>query len=119
MTNSSPRTGGMTPPSHVGAISLATAARMLGGEVSSGRIVCPGPRHSPRDRSLAVRFNADAPGGFVGDDFAANKDNVRQRLGLPNGEPISIEPARRKKGVPSTSGTMQWCLIVKLPVSDL
>ncbi|MCJ2044740.1 toprim domain-containing protein [Methylobacterium sp. J-078] len=67
---------------------LRTMARDLGGEVAGiGQIVCPGPGHSHRDRSLSVRLDARAPGGivvysFAGDDALAAKDYVRQRLGL-------------------------------------
>lgn len=52
-------------------------ARRLGGERSGFQISCPGPGHSPRDRSLSVGF---APNGsFVvhshaGDDFGACRD---------------------------------------------
>jgi putative DNA primase/helicase len=68
-------------------------ARRLGGEVS-GRdaVLCPGPGHSPRDRSLAVKFDATAPDGFViyshaGDDWRVCRDHVRELLGLPRWEP--------------------------------
>jgi putative DNA primase/helicase len=68
-------------------------ARKLGGEVS-GRdtIVCPGPGHSPQDRSLAVKLVPTSPDGFVvyshaGDDWRACRDYVRERLGLPPWEP--------------------------------
>jgi hypothetical protein len=66
---------------------LSSAARMLGGQVSGGQIVCPGPGHSAADRSLSVRFEPDAPDGFVvhsfaGDDAMRCRDHVRSRLGL-------------------------------------
>jgi hypothetical protein len=68
-------------------IDLADATRSLGGEVSSGQVLCPGPNHSMKDRSLSVRFDPEAPGGFVvnsfaGDDALACRDYVRERLGL-------------------------------------
>jgi hypothetical protein len=63
-------------------------AHRLGGEVS-GRdtILCPGPGHSPTDRSLAVKLDPTAPDGFVtyshaGDDWRQCKDYVREALGL-------------------------------------
>lgn len=67
---------------------LRAAARALGGEVSGRGILCPGPGHSSRDRSLSVMPSPAAPGGFVvwshaGDDPLTAKDYVRQRLGLP------------------------------------
>lgn len=78
-------------------MNIILAARALGGEVSRGGILCPGPNHSPADRSLSVRFSPSAPGGFVvhsfaGDDPIACKDYVRQRLALP------FEPGRDMAG---------------------
>ncbi len=67
---------------------LKAAARALGGEVRGDRVLCPGPGHSPGDRSLSVKFSADAPDGFVlnsfsNDDFGDCRDYVRKKLGLP------------------------------------
>lgn len=67
--------------------SLQSAARLLGGEASADRILCPGPGHKPHDRSLSVRFSDDAPDGFVvtsfaNDDWQECKDHVRRILGL-------------------------------------
>lgn len=66
---------------------LKNAAQLLGGEVIGAQVLCPGPNHSPGDRSLSVRFDARSPGGFVvtsfaGDHFADCRDHVRQLLGL-------------------------------------
>ncbi|WP_267355239.1 MULTISPECIES: toprim domain-containing protein [unclassified Methylobacterium] len=76
-------------------IDLRSAAHALGGEVSGRGVLCPGPGHSSRDRSLSVLFDASAPGGFTlhshcGDDFAACRDYVRARLGLS----AQLEPKR-------------------------
>lgn len=73
-------------------IDLRSAARALGGEVSGKQVLCPGPAHSPRDRSLAVCFEPGAPDGFLifshaNDDIRACRDYVRQRLGLPSWQP--------------------------------
>src|SRR6266571_4120319 len=69
-------------------IDTRTAARLLCGDVS-GRdsIVCPGPGHSHRDRSLSVRLVLGSEDGFVvyshaGDPIRDCKDHVRERLGL-------------------------------------
>ena len=67
---------------------LRTIARALGGEVVNGQVLAPGPNHSKKDRSLAVRLSASDPDGFLvhshcGDDFRACRDYVRDRLGLP------------------------------------
>jgi hypothetical protein len=45
---------------------VRAVAHALEGDVS-GRdgVVCPGPGHSREDRSLSVRFDPGAPGGFV------------------------------------------------------
>jgi len=69
-----------------------SVARALGGESSGTTVLCPGPGHSPKDRSLAVRLDAAAPDGFLlyshaGDDWKACRDHVRQLLGIPDWEP--------------------------------
>jgi hypothetical protein len=66
---------------------LESWAKCLGGDVRGQQILCPGPWHSSRDRSLSIRFNAGAPDGFVvysfaGDDYRICKDHVIERLGL-------------------------------------
>lgn len=64
-------------------------ARALGGEVYGAKaLLVPGPGHSPRDRSLSIRLDPDAPDGFVvhsfaGDDPLGCRDYVRAALGLP------------------------------------
>lgn len=85
-----------------------TVARALGGEVHGGaNVVAPGPGHSPRDRSLSITIDADAPGGFVvnsfaGDDAIRCRDYVRERLNLPQWEPgrRRDNPARPKQPPP-------------------
>ncbi len=73
-------------------LDLRTMQRMLGGEIAAGRLLCPGPGHSATDRSLSIKVDNDAPGGFVvhsfaGDNPIACKDYVRQKLGLPAFKP--------------------------------
>lgn len=68
-------------------MNLGSLARALGGDIVGAQILCPGPRHSAKDRSLSVRFSALAPDGFVvfshaGDDAIVCKDYVRGKLGL-------------------------------------
>ncbi|MCK1452100.1 toprim domain-containing protein [Bradyrhizobium sp. 35] len=60
----------------------------LGGDVT-GRDSCnvPGPGHSRTDRSLSIKLNARAPGGFVVHSFAGDnaiecRDYIRGKLGL-------------------------------------
>jgi len=77
-------------------------AKQLGGEVAGGQILAPGPGHSARDRSLAVRLANEAPDGFVvfshsGDDALACRDHVRQAAGLPSWQPATKTPERPVK----------------------
>jgi len=72
---------------------VRTLAKALAGDVA-GRdtVLAPGPGHSRKDRSLAVRLDATAPDGFfifshAGDDWRVCRDYVRDRLGLPRWEP--------------------------------
>src|SRR5262249_48466211 len=60
--------------------------------VVDAQILCPGPGHSAKDRSLAVKPDIAAKSGFVvhshsGDDPIACRDYVRQKLGLPEFQP--------------------------------
>jgi putative DNA primase/helicase len=70
---------------------LRSIARALGGEIHSGQVLCPGPRHGPRDRSLSVAISASSPQGFIahsfaGDDWQTCRDYVAGRLGIsPDG----------------------------------
>jgi hypothetical protein len=78
---------------------LRSLARALGGEVSGGQVLAPGPGHGPRDRSLSVRLSAAAPDGFIAfshayDDWQSCRDHVRRKLGLSR-EPYS--PRERPK----------------------
>jgi putative DNA primase/helicase len=73
-------------------IDLRSIARALGGEISGQQAVVPGPGHSPRDRSLSIKIEPNAPNGFIvfshaGDDPIVCKDYVRERLGLPTWQP--------------------------------
>jgi hypothetical protein len=66
---------------------LRAIARALGGNVSGGQVLAPGPGHSPKDRSLSIALEAAAPDGFVvnsfaDDDWRTCRDHVRQRLGI-------------------------------------
>ncbi len=66
--------------------SLESIARQLGGEISCGQILCPGPGHRSADRSLSVKLDPSNADGFVvhsfaGDDPIKCRDYVRERLG--------------------------------------
>jgi hypothetical protein len=75
-------------------------AHTLGGEIVGNQIVCPGPNHTTKDRSLSVRLSASAPDGSIvhshaGDDWQACRDYVRDRLGLPTANSRWLDPPRR------------------------
>jgi RecA-family ATPase len=71
---------------------LQTLARALGGNVSKGEVLAPGPGHTTKDRSLSVKLDAAAPDGFLvhsfsGDDPIMCRDYVREKIGLPPFKP--------------------------------
>jgi hypothetical protein len=77
----------------------AGSARALGGEVRGGQILAPGPGHSPKDRSLRIKLDANAPDGFLVHSFAdddpiACRDHVRAKAGLPAFAPNGHKRAR-------------------------
>jgi len=81
-------------------VDLRDIARALDGEISGRQVLAPGPGHSRRDRSMSVRLSAQAPDGFIvfshaGDDFAACRDHVADRLGLGRHQggrgPVTLE----------------------------
>lgn len=95
-------------------IDLRTIARELGGEVSGRQVLCPGPGHSPRDRSLSVWLSATAPNGFTveshaGDDWRDCRDHVKRALGLPLGpkpcQSAAGRPVRKETRQDGPSGT--------------
>jgi hypothetical protein len=80
--------------------SINRIAEALGGEVSSGQVLAPGPGHSVQDRSLSVKLDDTAPDGFIvhsfaGDDPIACRDHVRRKFGAPEFEPK--KPTKKKK----------------------
>jgi AAA domain len=65
-------------------LDLKTLARALGGHVSSGQVMAPGPGHSATDRSLSIKLSSTAPEGFVvhsfaGDDPIVCRDYVKEK----------------------------------------
>jgi hypothetical protein len=68
--------------------SLRSIAHTLGGNIAGrNSVLCPGPGHSRKDRSLKVTFRVDGTfsvTSFAGDDWQQCKDYVRERLGLPD-----------------------------------
>jgi hypothetical protein len=79
---------------------LRSLARALGGEVNGGQVLCPGPGHSVKDRSLSVKLDAKAPDGFLVNSFADDdpltcRDYVRQKCGLAPFKPHASNGGRR------------------------
>jgi RecA-family ATPase len=73
-------------------LDLREIAAALGGVISNGQVLAPGPGHSRGDRSLSVKIVPDAPDGFIVKSFAGDndldcKDYVRQKLNLPAFQP--------------------------------
>lgn len=69
---------------------LKSAAQALYGDIAGrNRILCPGPGHSRRDRSLSVTFTGDdfLVHSFAGDDFRECRDHVKAVLSLSDDEP--------------------------------
>jgi hypothetical protein len=82
---------------------FAQIARRLGGEASGNQINCPGPGHSPQDRSLSVKFNGN--GSFVvhshaGDDWTTCREYVRSIVGgTPLQPPRYVLPHETEKNL--------------------
>ena len=89
----------------------ARAAVALRGELSGrNRVLCPGPGHSPHDRSLSVLFDPSAPEGFLvhsfsSDDWQKCRDHVRQALGLAHPKAAAPCAAPRQPRIARTTTT--------------
>jgi hypothetical protein len=86
-------------------IALRSMAATLGGDVTGASVLCPGPGHSPRDRSLSVTLAPEAPDGFMvyshaGDDWRECRAHVLDRLGQPAG----FQPRARTAPSPASTG---------------
>jgi putative DNA primase/helicase len=84
---------------------LHALARALGGDVVGASILCPGPGHSPRDRSLSVTLSGGGREGFMvfshaGDDWRDCRAHVAGRLGC---RPAEYQPPARR-AAPSDTG---------------
>lgn len=80
-------------------MNVQQAAKLLGGEARGDQVLCPGPNHSAKDRSLSVKFSAQSPEGFVcrsfaDDSFEECRDHVKATLGIERDrKPIQFRPA--------------------------
>jgi hypothetical protein len=91
---------------------LRDLARMLGGEVSGGEVLCPGPGHSPKDRSLCVKLEGER---LLVYSFSTRDDQrecfnyVRSKLGLePTSKPVRREPIEKPAPKPNDSWRGIW-----------
>lgn len=88
----------------IAGLNLRAAAAALGGEmIGTTKILCPGPGHSPKDRSLSVTFAID--GSFIVNSFAHDlwqdcREHVKARLGI-QGEPSGYGMSRRPDNLES------------------
>lgn len=77
-------------------MNVSYAAKALGGDVAGrNSVLCPGPGHSPRDRSLSVTFTTGddfTVFSHAGDDWRACKDHVRERLNLGERQSVHLGP---------------------------
>lgn len=98
-------------------VDLHSLARVLGGVVCRNQILAPALGHSPKDRSLCIRFDPHAPGGFLVHCFGAGdpliekdrigailgltqpKQNVRSALRIPASERDDEERIARAKAI--------------------
>jgi putative DNA primase/helicase len=90
---------------------LAAASR---GDVDGrNQARCPGPGHSPHDRSLSVRLDPGAPEGFLchsfsTDDWRECRDHVRRALGLARRERAPRSAAPRQSRTTTTDALALW-----------
>src|SRR5215467_5810347 len=96
--------------------SIEKIAEALGGDVTNGEALVPGPGHTAEDRSLAIKCDSAAPDGFVvhsfaGDDPIACRDHVKRKLGLPEfaKKKASGSSSKNKKG---NGPTKAWSPVV-------
>ena len=82
---------------------LEQAATLLGGHVSNGQILCPGPNHGHEDRSLSIKLDPTHPDGFVyhsfaGDELETCRTFIKSKIGhLLSGYVSQSDPGNRAK----------------------
>jgi hypothetical protein len=84
------------------ALSLDFIAKRMNGEIRGNQVACPGPGHSPRDRSLTIKIEPEAPGGLIvyshaQDDNLKCKDFVLRQLGIEPFRPRSFAANTNQK----------------------
>jgi putative DNA primase/helicase len=91
-------------------MNLTSIAHTLGGEVSNGQVLCPGPGHSRADRSLSIRIGKDGRllhHSFSSDPFEVCDDYIRSRLGLPGWKPVGSQRRQRVPNIPRAQEARQ------------
>src|SRR3954452_17432201 len=89
-------------------LSLRAIAIALGGNISGRQVVCPGPGHSCRDRSISVALSDRVADGlivnsFAGDDWVICRDYVLERLGMRRGAHQYAERLRELNKAPASA----------------
>jgi hypothetical protein len=89
------------------ALTLDFIAKRMGGEIRGNQVACPGPGHSPRDRSLSIKIEPTAPAGLIvyshaQDDNLKCKDFVLNNLGLEPFRPRQAAANSNQKSVVAT-----------------
>jgi RecA-family ATPase len=82
-------------------LTLETLRKSLGGKITNGQLLCPGPGHSAKDESLSIKLDPGAPDGmlvhsFADDDPIVCKDYIREKCGLPPFKPKGNGHVRRR-----------------------
>lgn len=73
-------------------MNLQALRSALGGEIVGRQLLCPGPGHSPRDRSLSITISPGSATGFLvysfaGDDWRVCQSYVCELAGIDKWEP--------------------------------
>ena len=111
------------------ALTLDFIAQRMNGEIRGNQVACPGPGHSPKDRSLCIKVEPAAPAGLVvyshaQDDNLKCKDFVLRQLGLEPFRPRHAAananqkiPARLagRRGCRSAFGSFRLPLVIPSP----
>jgi hypothetical protein len=84
-------------------LTLDFIAKRMKGEIQGDQVMCPGPGHSPKDRSVAIKIAPTAPGGLIvyshaRDDNLKVKDWILRELGE---EPFRAPSGRQGNGASS------------------
>jgi putative DNA primase/helicase len=91
---------------------LHSWARALGGDVRGDQILCPGPGHSSKDRSLSVKIGRDGEPlcfSHSGDDPLACKDYARAKIGMAPFEPSGNSGRSKDQIKANGSKTYEFC----------